>query len=331
MLNSHIQWTDNTFNPWIGCTKVSPGCANCYAEVRDQRFAKGIHWGPGAPRHKTSIATWRQPMLWNKQCADNLFRKCDICGAREMRKWVPVGAEIAGLSSCTTPDCLALSESESTGVRLRVFCASLADIFDDEVPIEWSADLFRLIHHCKHLDFQLLTKRPENIRRRLGEVLSHFYKTPGDSDATYWLGQWIIANPAHAPENIWLGTTVENQKMADLRIPELLKIPAKIRFLSCEPLLGPVDIWDSVDQFVRCGGEVAGWTRDNPFMIHWVIAGGESGPHHRDMDPEWAESLRVQCEHAGVPFLMKQMGGYPNKRGELEDMPENLRVREFPQ
>jgi len=158
-------------------------------------------------------------------------------------------------------------DAERDGVRRKVFCASLADVFDNKAMPSWRADLFDLIFATPHLDWLLLTKRPQNIR---------------DFFPSYPRGKiW---------PNIWLGTTVENQVEADRRIPHLLLPPAAKRFLSCEPLLGPVDLIPLIES------------------IDWVIAGGESGPNARPMHPDWARSLRNQCQAAGVPFFFKQWG-----------------------
>ena len=118
--NSKIGWCDHTFNGWIGCTKVDPGCDHCYAEARDKRFSKGIHWGPGALRHRTSAANWKKPLQWN---------------------WA----------------------AKTQGIRYKVFCASLSDVFDNEVDPEWRSDLFELIRKTPHLDWLLLTKRIGNV------------------------------------------------------------------------------------------------------------------------------------------------------------------------
>ena len=255
--NSGIEWTTHTFNPWIGCTKLSPACDNCYAETWDNRF-KGERWGPHAARTRTK--TWGKPRRWNELAA----------GAVE---------------------------------RPRVFCASLADVFDNHKSIEptWRTDLWKLIEETPNLDWLLLTKRPQNIKRFVPD----------------WMGvdAW--------PDNVWIGTTVENQEEAERRIPALLSVPARVRFLSMEPLLGPVDLtpwlWgaDSPcdgcprDADCACGGELRGDLPDEkaPGEISWVIAGGESGPGYRTSDPEWYRSLRDQCADAEIPFLFKQWGG----------------------
>lgn len=257
--NSNIEWTDHTFNPWIGCTKVSPGCAHCYAEARDKRhlIEKVDHWGKGAPRLHTSASNWRQPLKWNQANAE--------CGVRSAER------------------------------RQRVFCASLGDWLDDEVPIEWLADLLKLIHETPNLDWLLLTKRPENFNRRLAGVFDWFQS--GDGPVKRFAAAWLFGE---FPANVWIGTTVEDQTRADERIPELLKIPARIRFLSCEPLLGPVDLAFSAFNGADSFGGMPG--------IHWVICGGESGGGARPMHPQWARGLRDQCTRAEVPFFFKQWG-----------------------
>lgn len=245
--NSKIEWTDNTFNPWIGCTKVSPGCAECYAEtLMDKRYGR-VKWGPQGTRERTSESNWKQPLKWQRQ-------------------------------------------AEREGRRFRVFCASLADVFEDNPQVaDWRSDLWDLIELTPSLDWLLLTKRPENIRR--------FTK------------RWDTLE--QLPANIWIGTSVENQEQAEKRIPELLRIPAAVRFLSCEPLLGPIDF----DNVIPGGISAV----DGPYVpgIHWVIAGGESGPNARPMRPDWARSLRDQCKAAGVPFFFKQWGEWiPYECGE---------------
>src|SRR5690348_736847 len=186
-----IQWTDHSFNPWWGCTRVSPGCEHCYAEA----FAKrtGLGWGVAAERRFFGDKHWNEPRRWN-------------------------------------------AAAEKEGRRHRVFCASMADVFEDRPELApWRERLWDLIDETPWLDWQLLTKRPENVNRLV---------TPA-----WHTGAW--------PENVWLGTTVEDQRRAEERIPELLNCAAKVRFLSCEPLLGPVDL------------DLDG--------IQWVIVGGESG------------------------------------------------------
>lgn len=171
--------------------------------------------------------------------------------------------------------------AEKAGTRARVFCASMADVFEAHPQVhEARNDLFSLIRMTPNLDWLLLTKRPENIEEMLPES---------------WLDM-------HMPQNIWFGTSVENQEQADKRIPHLLKVPARVRFLSCEPLLGPVNI----SQWLKFGE----FTPYGPRPLHWVIAGGESGHGARPMHPEWARGLRDQCQAAGVAFHFKQWGEF---------------------
>lgn len=203
--------------------------------------------------------------------------------------------------------------------RPRVFCASLADWLDDEVPIEWFVNLLETIHATPFLDWLLLSKRPENWRSRMDAAFQFGEpKTVRHYAFLHWLGIWSQPESDHAvaPDNVWLGTTVENQEMADKRIPELLKIPAEVRFVSCEPMLGPVDLRRIDDEDGNIldaltgdlGVEGRGHTGPREAHVNWVICGGESGPKARPMHPDWARSLRDQCYAAGVPFLFKQWG-----------------------
>lgn len=290
--NSKIEWTDHTFNPWIGCTKVSPACDNCYAETFAKRTG-GPKWGKDEPRRLTSHANWQKPLAWDRKAA-------------------------------------------RLGVRYRVFCASLADVFDVEVPDDWRDRLLALIAATPHLDWLLLTKRPKVAADYLGmpadtaaERAGHGATLNGWDCETAcavvnWINGWsrwhdafFDGNPldGSAPRwplpNLWLGTTVETQAMADARIPWLLDAPAAKRFVSMEPLLGPVDLTsvrphgrDEVnallgfdfDQGVACNG------------LNWVISGGESGVDARPSHPDWFRGLRDQCAAAQVPFLFKQWG-----------------------
>lgn len=166
---------------------------------------------------------------------------------------------------------------EKHGRRQRVFCASLSDVFDNAVDPQWREDLFALINATPNLDWLLLTKRIGNVPAMASII-------PG------WL-----------PDNVWLGISVVNQTEADRDIPKLLEVPARVRFLSMEPLLGPVDIQSAINHMPwRIGGGDA--------ELHWVIVGGESGPHARAMHPHWVRDLRDQCQAADVPFLFKQWG-----------------------
>lgn len=226
-----IEWTDHTFNPWWGCTKVSPACDHCYAEAWDKRTG-GSHWGAHAQRRTFGERHWAEPLRWNSAAA-------------------------------------------AAGTRRRVFCASMADVFDNAAPEGARDRLWQIILATKHLDWQLLTKRPQNIRKMLP------------------------ANWGDGYENVWLGTTVENQEEGDRRIPCLLSVPANVRFLSCEPLLGRIALRTD-------------WVQGK---LHWIIAGGESGPKARPSNPEWFRALRDQCVAAGVAFHFKQWGNWSPGNG----------------
>jgi protein gp37 len=264
--NSKIEWCDHTFNPWVGCTKVSSACDHCYAEGWAKRTGQAHLWQ--GDRRRTSEANWRLPLKWNRQ-------------------------------------------AEREGRRFRVFCASLADVFDNQVPPEWRADLWSLIDATQHLDWLLLTKRPQNA----GKMIEAARRTIIDAADS--------RHPHHVTwpwPNVWLGTTVENQAEADRRIPHLLQVPAAVHFLSCEPLLGSVDLTRVVvrrsesrapDTSINAlSGWYSGYRSDAPTAIGWVIAGGESGPGARPMHPDWARNLRDQCAAAGVPFHFKQNGAW---------------------
>ena len=227
--NSKIEWTDHTFNPWIGCQKVGPGCDHCYAEIWDARGMQGgpTRWGPHVARTRTSAANWRKPIAWDKGAA-------------------------------------------AAGRRARVFCASLADVFDNHASIadEWRDDLWRLIEATQRLDWLLLTKRPGNIGNMLPAPLDF---------------EWLYPN-------VWLGCTVTSREEMLRDAPKLKAVPAVIRFWSVEPLLGDL-------------GEIP-----SDLMPDWIIVGGESGRHARPMHPDWVRSLRDQCAAAGVPLHFKQWG-----------------------
>lgn len=284
--NTKIEWCDHTFNPWEGCQKVGPGCDNCYAEARNARFAGGTatNWGPGAPRRMTSGGNWNKPLTWNKN-ADAFMAQ--------------------------------------HGRRQRVFCASLADVFDNAVDPQWRTDLFRLIESTPNLDWLLLTKRIGNVRSLSQAAMG-------------MIG--IIHKPL--PQNAWIGATIVNKAEAERDIPKLLAVPARVRFLSMEPLLGPVDL-----THIPVSG--AGHHEFDPITtanvlkraeaypqlpkVDWVIVGGESGPGARPMHPDWARSLRDQCEAAGVPFLFKQWGEHMPKSNHTglsdRDINPNLMIR----
>lgn len=291
---SPIEWTDHTHNHWEGCQKVSPGCDHCYAERRNMRFGKGkaTNWGPGAPRRLTSLQNRRKPLRWNK--AHDAFYAAH-------------------------------------GRRQRVFCSSLADWADNEVPIVWLVDLLDLVRTTPNLDWQLLTKRVGNVPKRLAESAQWLRTQQGafaDQARTAplldWIEHWLAGEPPH---NVWLGITVVNQAEADRDIPKLLALPAHIRFVSIEPLLGPIDLTViDVDGYSElypltgttgCEDDDGDPAPDLP-ALDWVIGGGESGPGARPHHPAWRDRLRDDCAAAGVSFHWKQHGEWVVGCGDFE-------------
>lgn len=288
--STKIEWADHTFNPWVGCTKVSPGCDHCYAEAWDRRFAvsgRAMHWGAGKARTRTSAANWRLPLRWND------------------RTRISFGAWVA-LRRFGYEEAALISHGHVPPRRPRVFCASLADVFDNEVPVEWRSSLFDLIKNTPHLDWLLLTKRIGNAGAMIQEAISEL-DIGYDPDYAMW--PW---------PNVLIGATVVNQAEADRDIPKLLATPAAKRFLSIEPMLGPVDVFSAIT------GELLHASGDDyePGHIDWVIVGGESGPRARPMHPDWARSLRDQCVSAGVSFHFKQWGEYAYEYDRDRDDPD---------
>ena len=270
-----ISWTDHTFNPWVGCTKVSPACDGCYAEAMmgETGRYKRVAWGaPGkgvGTRSRTAPSNWRQPLKWNREAA----------------------AEIAAWRSSP------IARAETPKPSRFVFCASLADVFDNQVPEEWRRDLFDLIRATPHLTWLLLTKRPQNIVRLWWDISVTAFRAIGEN--------WPAAVPW--PCNAAIGCTVVTQEEADRDIPKLLAAKAVLEpafaFLSMEPLLGPVDLWPMLGPHMHKGEDREG--------VDWVITGGETdqGKHKaRPTHPDWLRSIRDQCAAAGVPYHHKQNG-----------------------
>lgn len=335
MQNSKIEWTEHTFNPWIGCTKVSPACAHCYAEGWAKRSGL-VQWGAGAPRRRT--AAWSGPVRWDRQS-----RIATDAWDRQKAQWQISDEEMVRRGFIKPR-------------RPRVFACSLGDWLDDEVPIEWLADFLCLIQDTPGLDWLLLTKRPELWAARVSAAMVHLDSTVPRAgsiaealanpakfqrrQAALWIAGWIEAaypdrGMGRIPQNIWVGTTVEDQQRANERIPALLAIPARVRFLSCEPLLGPVRLqMNAGHRFCKTcrgtgfyGDNFAGIQGNDEYTecdeliprIDWVICGGESGgPQSRPMHPEWVRALRKQCEMAKVPFFFKQWGDWMPEREDDE-------------
>ena len=286
--NTNIEWADHTFNPWEGCTKIGPGCDHCYAETRNKRF-KGGNWGAGAPRRRTSEANWLKPARWN----NDPFYQCTNCQWRgHHSKALRYG--VAGIDDAELVLCPSCGENALNSARPRVFCASLADVFDNEVDPAWRRDLFKLIAMTPYLDWLLLTKRIGNAAPMMFEI-------------------------GALPTNVWLGATIVNQEEAERDIPKLLKTPASIHFLSIEPLLGDVHIpFFEATNYGLPGTPDAG--------IDWVIVGGESGPGARPMQAAWVRSLRDQCQASSVPFLFKQWGEWAPVDVIASEVAESLEI-----
>lgn len=291
--DTHISWADDTFNPWIGCMKVGPACDGCYAEAlmgmggRMQR----VEWGaPGVgvgTRVRTAPSNWAKPLKWDRERAQAIHRA------------VVTGAAIPP--------------------PRFVFCASLADVFDNAVPMEWRRDLFDLIRKTPNLTYLLLTKRPQNIARLFADTLTGV----NDGDLSQ-LGR------SRWPKNAAIGCTVVTQAEADRDIPHLLLAKAGLHpafaFLSMEPLIEAVDLtrvntlrFRGAEVLNALTGALSGMF-DEPGAaalpsLDWVITGGETdqGDHKaRHTHPAWLRSLRDQCAAAGVPYHHKQNGEWAN-------------------
>lgn len=248
--NTGISWTDATFNPWIGCTKVGPGCDHCYAERQNAHRAWTPGWGPGVPRKRTSHNNWRKVEVWNAHPER-------LIGDQWPRR------------------------------KPRVFAASLADIFDNEVDLVWRAEFFALVKSTPNLQWLIVTKRIGNVADML----------PAD---------W---GPAYS--HVVLLITVINQPEVDRDGPKLGRLGAEFPWLrlglSIEPMLGPMDLERGGFTFLR---DLKSPTGQKYAGVDWVICGGESGAGARPMSPVWARQLRDQCAESGVPFHFKQWGEF---------------------
>lgn len=250
-----IGWTDKTFNPVWGCTKVSLGCDHCYAESFDKRVG-GSHWGKGMPRREFGDKHWNEPLAWNR-------------------------------------------EAQAANKRAKVFCASMADVMDDEWPDGIRERLWDLIDQTPYLTWQLLTKRPHRYQRYLPQKFAH--------------------------DNVWLGTTAENQEFYDVRWP-LLRLVAEdykcTSWISYEPALGPL----SMESRCLRNPELDDCAQDYP---DWIIFGGESGNGRRPMEKKWAEDLLEECKLSGTQFFMKQFGARTPTEGK-KLIPAELLIHQFP-
>jgi protein gp37 len=303
-----ISWCDATFNPWWGCQKVSPACDHCYAERDANRFAPTrVLWGVDSERRTFDAKHWQQPLRWAKRA----FEQCTDCGWR--------GYHTSLRHEGGEHFCPACGSGNWRPARLRVFCASMGDWLDLDAPLEEFIKLLELVRATPELDWLLLSKRVGNWGKRLNQALN-----ASDSiGLREWLALWLSGD---APRNVWLGATVINQEEADRDVPKLLAVPARVRFLSIEPMLGPVDLRFHIFSEPTGNWRTNGGKRQMELRrpadggLHWVIAGGESGPHARPAHPAWLRSLRDQCAAAGVPFHFKQWGEHTP--GELTPHPD---------
>ncbi|MFO7172576.1 MAG: phage Gp37/Gp68 family protein [Bacillota bacterium] len=325
---TRIEWADATWNPVVGCTRVSEGCRNCYAERFAARFPERFggtsRMTPAGPRWTGQVVlrpeVLEQPLRWRKP--------------------------------------------------RRIFVCSMSDLFHPGVPDEFIDRVFAVMALAERHTFLVLTKRPErmlayltNLRRRAANTPALPIRSVPYEDGRICeflrnaLGPGTPAIDRKWPlSNVWLGISVENQKAAYERIPYLLQAPAAVRFLSCEPLLGPLDLrnpyyglfpeqWSNAAA-IDCHLAMGGSEPDDPPpdyppyetpKIKWVIVGGESGPGARPMHPDWVRSIRDQCLEAGVPLFVKQMGsvwakehGADARGADWDYWPVDLRVREWP-
>lgn len=365
MIISKIEWTDSTVNFWSGCTKVSAGCANCYAETLSKRsigsyvcrscgdrWVEGVgacrncggciaelkqsigKWGPGAPRklHESAF-----------KIAHRLNRKPWVCDCGKTAS--PCRGDTVYNFKTIEGRC---GKCFSTFHRRQVFSLSLGDWLDPEIPVEWLARMLDTIRVCDQVTWLLLTKRPEMFKPLLGSVFGC-----SSGPLAVWVAQWSTGEAV--PANVAIGTSVEDQQRADERIPALLRIPARRRFMSCEPLLGPVDFSGDRLEWLAPFKDTDASLNRTP-RIDWLIIGGESGAKARPCNVEWVRSLVRQGQDAGVKTFVKQLGamsfaghctcgrsdsmncyvcgGYHlfkhPKGGDPSEWPEDLRVRESP-
>lgn len=340
--NTAIAWTDNTFNPWIGCSKVHAGCTHCYAEADMATRRKRVVWGPNGTRSKTSEANWLLPLRWNEQARKVGKRTRVFCAslADVFEDWTGPILDHQNQRLAFDPRDHDLFRRHRPYPCPDGSCLPPAD-FQWTTMADLRADLFRLIEQTPYLDWQLLTKRPENIRRMWPQVGFPDAGVPGTLGRRLYL------------DNVWIGYSASDQPTLATGLTRLLECRdlSPVLFLSLEPLLGPVSLspWAVSDPVIPTG-RLRG--------LRWVIVGGESGPGARPCELDWIRSIVRQCKSAGVPCFVKQLGAAASdpvngiagaslvvpeeasplislrlrdrKGGDMEEWPETLRVREFP-
>lgn len=329
--NTKIQWATHTFNLWIGCSKVHTGCEHCYAEAMAGRF--GVTWGSQGTRRKTSDAYWRKPLKWEREAAMEAGTRPRIfpslCDPFE--DWAGQVIDSSGLPiwcgpAGSIPHQLQVMPGRTDGIMVE---AGLRRMTLDDLR----RDFFALIDRTPHLDWLLLTKRPENIRR--------MWPVPAN-------GRDQIDLLAAKRENAWLIYSASDQATLEAGLLDLLKCCdlTPVLGLSLEPLLGPINLDE-------CWAPTGSPSDSCPYVrgVNWVIVGGESGPHARPCNIDWIRSVVEQCAGAGVPCFVKQLGSRPmcvrpcqchghptpmclhvehSKGGNPTEWPEDLQVRQFP-
>lgn len=319
--NSKIQWCDHTYNPWRGCrkaTRINPDtgklemieeCRECYIVTTTPFRTTGQKHG--SVRVRASESYLKQPLKWNAKPWI-----CDNCGTAYPATMADGKFELCGPCMDKT--------GRSSLHRARVFCLSLGDWLDDEnVPIEWLADLLATICATPNLAWLLLTKRPHNWWSRINVARDYLFRYCASVGGTFfvhdWVDRWMHGNP---PSNIWIGISAgADQKAA-------LEIPARIHFLSCEPMLKPMD-------------------ETHAAKFDWIIFGGESGHKARPCNVDWIINGILFCKQNDIACFLKQLGSRPvqvvdspmcdlhplkdSHGGDMEEWPEDLRVREFPE
>lgn len=283
---SKIEWTEKTWNPIIGCSKISPGCQNCYAERMAGRLAN-----IETTKHYCGVLNWE-----NGYCGNEF---------ESPGKYVS-----EGWNGKTHFVDSALEKPLKRKKPTMYFVCSMGDLFHESVPFEWILHVYEIMSKCPQHTFQVLTKRPERAKAFSDWLLegSRFEYTK--------LSFWPLSN-------VWLGVTAENQQQADKRIPVLLEIPAAICFVSIEPMLSKVDLTHinegiGLDYNALDGSAISlGEKYLDGDKLDWVICGGESGPNARPMNSNWVRSLHDQCKEANVPFFFKQWGEWVD---ELNDV-----------
>lgn len=321
---SNIEWTDDTWNPIVGCSIVSPGCTNCYAmkmAARIEAMARASG-GHHAGHYAGTTKKVKGNAVWTGMLA-------------------------------LAPENILLAPLHWKKPRL-VFVNSMGDLFHEDAPDEWIDKVFAVMALSPQHQFQVLTKRAERMREYLSDeetpVRVALTRNQLSNPEACLVGVNIKITQAAWPlPNVWLGVSAERQQEANERIPQLLQTPAAIRFVSCEPLLGPIDLTNlgdvamSLNAFTGEAKHLLGMRDKTLGALDWIIVGGESGPGARPFDVDWAHSLLRQCKTAGAAAFMKQLGSNPHSdgrplhgqpRGKYDDparwSPE-LRIREFPE